>query len=125
MSRDETTFFICIISRIHEIWKCKLETVDSWPGSCFCGGFLGCRFVRRRPRGSRGRGLKRLLPLALLSSAPSFSAKLWRARSRLYQDRFLETNTHFARFFEFYKFCILLHFFLNIQNQNTEYFNFH
>ena len=35
--------------------------------------------------------------------------KLWRARSRLYQRRFLQQNTHFAAFFEIYKNCNPLH----------------
>ena len=30
-------------------------------------------------------------------------SKLWRARSRLYQRRFLQSNTHFAAFFKIYK----------------------
>ena len=37
------------------------------------------------------------------------SGKLWRARSRLYQRRFLQQNIHFAVFFEIYKNCNPLH----------------
>ena len=37
------------------------------------------------------------------------SGKLWRARSRLYQRRFLRPNTHFSAFFEIYKICNPLH----------------
>ena len=37
------------------------------------------------------------------------SGKLWRARSRLYQRRFLRPNTHFKAFFEIYKICNPLH----------------
>ena len=35
--------------------------------------------------------------------------KLWRARSLLYQRRFLRPNTHFSAFFEIYKIDIPLH----------------
>ena len=37
-------------------------------------------------------------------SFPCFG-KLWRARSPLYQRRFLQPNTHFAAFSEIYKIC--------------------
>ena len=37
------------------------------------------------------------------------SDRLWRARSRLYQRRFLRPNTHFSAFFEIYKICNPLH----------------
>ena len=35
--------------------------------------------------------------------------KLWRARSRLYQSKILQPNTHFAAFFEIYKISNPLH----------------
>ena len=36
------------------------------------------------------------------------SGKLWRARSRLYQRRFLQPNTYFSAFFRIYKIIIPL-----------------
>jgi hypothetical protein len=36
-------------------------------------------------------------------------ANFWRARSRLYQNEFLQENMRLAAFFKLYKICILLH----------------
>ena len=36
-------------------------------------------------------------------------AKFWRARSRLYQNEFLQENVRSTAFFKLYKMCTLLH----------------
>jgi hypothetical protein len=38
-----------------------------------------------------------------------WNLKHWRARSRLYRSRFLQSNTHFLAFFEIYKICTASH----------------
>ena len=35
--------------------------------------------------------------------------KFWRARSRLYQNEFVQVNMRLTAFFKFYKICTLLH----------------
>ena len=46
-----------------------------------------------------------------LSDGPTelSSAQLDTVRSRLYQRRFLQPNSHFSAFFKIYKICTLLH----------------
>ena len=48
------------------------------------------------------------LRIILHSSLQNF-ANFWRARSRLYQNEFLQENMCLTAFFEIYKMCTLLH----------------
>ena len=53
------------------------------------------------------------------------SSKLWEAHSRLYQNRILQPNTHFATFFEIYKICKPLRHskFKKRAKEQNEYYN--
>ena len=56
--------------------------------------------------------LSTTVPLSKIYNFAIFFAKFanfWRARSRLYQNEFLEENMRLTAFFKLYKICILLH----------------
>ena len=74
---------------------CKAPAAD--------GGGPGWRKRRRAPRGApRQTSSLRPYDPGNCYLGPPISEKLWKARSRLYQHRFLQPNTHFAVFFEIY-----------------------
>ena len=69
-------------------------------------------FVPRAPKGTHaGEGSLASEKVSLPTYCTRRTGKLYRARSRLYRNRFLQLNTHFAALFEirFCKICALLH----------------
>ena len=115
-----------MLSNAYFLAKFRFDTAENEPAKNLQNFFKICQFSRPRARGELRRrnaafkaeeSTAELPRRALGARGPAtlrignFAnfANFWRARSRLYQNEFLQENMRLTAFFKLYKICILLH----------------